>query len=540
MALRTIFKPGHQCGGAYDITNLIHRGPNTETYKAIHRITRQATIVTCSRFLHVDGDPPSKAAFNGTAEKLAALAIADLPRIYGHGVNDGVYWVASQLLDEPTALEYSAQRKSNSPEWLILDALAIAIRVRAVLEKAHALDVLHGNLRPASIRIRGLPNDCDPTLVELGFADLFVLNRTAARANPRYRPPEQIAGDPIDARSDIYSLGMVLYHLIAQAPPYDDKTPVSTSPRLIEMALRELPTPLPELHKHCPTSVWEFVAKAIDKNPAKRFQSTDELEEALEDLTNEVLSDRRIGAFVREQERKLAAHLQAREQATAANEARHAPRHADGAEPTTVPPGADTKRRIQKALAQARAGGLAGDASPSTPRSDGQPSSAPRSAEPDPDSEPVTLPSAHQGAAKGPRRAPQPPWRLRVALAGAALAAGGLAALVAVTHGPARPSAAVAWHPPPMPAPMLPEATARAPAVTTAPTPGPTASASAPHAPAVTSSAAVPRIRHGAAPTTKAPEPAPSGSASDPCMSTFLCPGADPLTGSIPIERVKP
>lgn len=538
--MKTIFEPGRRCGEAYDIANRIFQGPNTETYTAIHRVTRQTAIVTCSRFLHVDGDPPSEATFNSTADKLAVLAIDDLPRTYGHGVNDGVYWIASQFLDEPTILEMHAQRKDKSPEWHIIDALAVAIRVRTILEQAHAFGVLHGNLRPACILIRGLPNDCDPCLLELGYADLFVLNRTAACASPRYRPPEQIAGAPIDARSDIYSLGMTLYHLIAQAPPYEDKAPVSTSPRLLEMAMRELPTPLPELQKFCPTSVWKFVAKAIDKDPANRFQSVGEFGDALEDLTNAVLRDRHIGAFVREQERALAAQARARGQASEPNETRYAPRP-DGSAPTTVPPGADTKRRIQKALAQARAGIVAGNTSPApkTPRNDGLPSGGRRAAdEADPDSAPVTLHSAHQGAAQGRRRVPRSPWVLRVALAGVALVAGGLAARVAFTRAPARPSAAVAWHPPPLPAPAptLPEASTPAPAVTMAPTP-PTASAIAPHAPAVTS-APVPHIRRAApaapSPRTSAtvPEPTPTGSASDPCVSTlFLCPGADPTTG---------
>src|ERR1044072_4377437 len=108
MVMKPIFNTGALCGGTYGIATLIHQGPNTEAYSAAHRITGQSAIVTCSRFLHVAGDPPSVETFKATAEKLAALAIDDIPRIYGYGVHDGVYWIASQFLDEPTIIEMHA------------------------------------------------------------------------------------------------------------------------------------------------------------------------------------------------------------------------------------------------------------------------------------------------------------------------------------------------------------------------------------------------------------------------------------------------
>jgi serine/threonine protein kinase len=539
--MKPIFKPGGRCGGAYDITALVCCGPHAETYAATHRATGESVIVTGSRFLHVEGDPPSEAAFLVAAEKLASLAVREAPRIYGFGVSDGVSWIASQAFNEPTIVEYHALRQDKPPEWRVLDALGVAILVQSILEKAHALGVLHGNLRPACILVCGLPNDCDPRLLELGYADLFMLNRAAARASPRYRPPEQIAGAPIDPRSDVYSLGMAVYHLIAQAPPYADKAPVSTSARLLEMAERELPTPLPELTKHCPRSVWELVAKAIDKDPAKRFQSAGEMGDALEHLTDRILEDRGVGIAVREQGRELASQLRAKGPSGTAT--RPAPRAAAGsAEPTTVPPGADTKRRIRAALAQAREGtGDAGHPSskPSTarktPRSDGQPSRALRSAEPD--SEPVTLPSAHQGIEKRPAQtARRPAWRARIALGGSLLAASGLAALAMIARTPLRPSAAIAWHAPPL---MLPEApTAATPEPVATAAPHPTGSASEPPAPAVSSGTTrLPRVRGSAAPpgpssvgsATSPAEGPPSGPPADPCGIMFLCPGADPM-----------
>ncbi len=538
MAVKPIFKPGQRCGETYEIVGLIHLGPAAETYAALDRVTGKAAILTCSRFSHVEGDPPSEAAFVATAEKLAALAVAEVPRIYGFGVSGGVYWIASQLFDEPTILEMHAKRQDESPEWRILDAIATAIHVQLILGKAHALGVLHGSLRPACILIRGFPNDYAPCLLELGYADLFMLNRAAAQASPRYRPPEQIAGDPIDARSDLYSLGMSLYHVIAQAPPYADKAPVSTSARLLEMVAQELPTPLPELTKHCPTIVWDFVAKAIDKDPARRFQSADEICEALGVLAAQILKDPDVGEFVREQERTPAAELRAK----GPSDTRDAQRVLDGlAGPTTVPPGADTKRRLRAALAQARAGLLGGKPSsgPRTPRNDGQPTSAPRPAEIDPDSDPVTLPSAHRGVTEGspPGGARRPAWRARVALGGSALVVGGLAALVMVARVRTTPSTAVAWPAPPLMLPELPMAATHAPVV---PAPQPASSAVEPSAPAVIPAPArLRRARPRAAPpapsphgSATVPEAPPTGSATDPCKSTlFLCPGTDPSPG---------
>jgi hypothetical protein len=438
-----IFRPGQRCGDFYDITAGLSAEPGAmaESYLAIHRSTRERVIVTCSRFAHVEGDLPSAEAFRARVEKLRALAIDNIAKIYDHGVHDGVYWVASQVIDDPTVVEMHLQRKDKSPEWFVLDSLAVALRVCTILEAASEMDAHHGSLRPACILIRGLPSDCDPFLLEMGHAEIFMLTPSAARATPRYRPPEQLTGGALDARSDIYSLGMCMYHLIANAPPYADEAPASEPVRLQALVLREMPPALTKA-AYCPEAVWRLVERAIAKDPLKRFQSWEELTAELEAVITRVLNEGPMAAFVRDQERQLAENTRAHE---ARRRARGAP--LDGSrEPTTIPPGPDTRRRILAALRNARATvarravGVRGAEPPAALEPEPAPVRTPRNTalqHRDRDSKPVTLPSRQLtvvGVQHGAPRDLLGARRARVAAVALAVLAGAAIGFAAFTH----------------------------------------------------------------------------------------------------------
>lgn len=348
-----IFKPEQRCGGAYDILRFLGGNSAHESYLATHSATRTRAVLTCSTFQHVKGDPPSADAFHEWVERRRRFLAEGVPKIHGGGVDSGVYWVAEQHIDAPKASEVVGHRRTQplSPEWVVLDALAAAALVAFILRAAHEMKIQHGGLTPQCILIDGLPDRYDAVLLGLGRAELFMLDARAARLEPRYRAPEQLEDGVIDARSDIYSLGMVLYALIAGAPPFADRQPADLD-ALCALAEREAPRPLPEI-AFCPGALWSFVARMTAKDPRDRFQTWNEMLASLEETSSQVLRNPRVMAVVREHDEQV---RQVRNEVAGQDEPRN--RAAPAADlangPRTVPPGPETRRQVTLALTRLR------------------------------------------------------------------------------------------------------------------------------------------------------------------------------------------
>lgn len=440
MVAGPIFSAGSRCGDAYEIKRLVARGAAAEWYAAEHAATGAEAIVTCSRFEHIEGDALSREAFSTIADRIRSIPSARFPRIYEWGLAGDVAWIAAQRVAAPALGELRRYRDEVTHAWHVTDALAVTAEAQAILAVAASAGVLHGDLTPERARVVGMPEAFGVVLLDVGFAELFMLNREAARATPRYRSPEQLEGGPIDERSDIYSLGMCAYFGITQMHPYWDKAQMSADPRLLKLALSEMPASLSSAG-YCPKGLRQLVEKAIQKDPEKRFQSWDEFEGELVGVADALLKDSRI----------IAGLMPWLQLAPALAKPEAAP---SSASPSTIPPGADTRRRVACALAEALdelaqkgrapgeqgAGadgsslkGKAGAEEPASPEPAlSGPSSAPES--PEPSSAPSTLPSRHAPplqAGLGSKESVRA-RRTRVAYLLTALLAGALGSFVAI------------------------------------------------------------------------------------------------------------
>lgn len=190
------------------------------------------------------------------------------------------------------SLEDSIEHSKRLP---LERALPIFIQITAGLQHAHANGVLHRDVKPSNIMISEKDTD-NVQLVDFGLAKLQSerdsqrLTSTGARVgSPLYMSPEQASGSEVDTRSDIYSMGCLMYKVLTGKPPLQGETYVET----IMMQRDEVPPLMSDIECGCsfPDEVENLVARALRKDPNDRFQSASELKEALIALADEFLLD---------------------------------------------------------------------------------------------------------------------------------------------------------------------------------------------------------------------------------------------------------
>lgn len=301
MVDESIFKPGEAFGEAYDIDRMLTREIFAETYLATRRSKRESALITCSRFLHVEGGPPPERVFRQDVERLRKLRPRQAPALTDAGTEAGIYWIATRHVEAPTVADLNQKNADKPRVWLVGDTLSAALDVANALGGARQIGVLHGDLSPSRVLVDGLPMEHVLVVTGLGQADLFRLDVGTARSSPRYRSPEQLAGEPIDERSDIFALGMLLYGWLAGAAPFAEQEPLEND-QLITLVEHGQPRPLTEMGVAPP--VWDLVATMIQKDPGRRFQSWLDFIDVLSPFLEDVMVDVMVDAAARRAARR--------------------------------------------------------------------------------------------------------------------------------------------------------------------------------------------------------------------------------------------
>jgi hypothetical protein len=192
------------------------------------------------------------------------------------------------------ALDKVIDSKSSLTDRLAY--LSNVIAVADALAYAHSQHIIHRDLKPANVLVGefgetvvidwGLGKDlADPTEDDAPASENRSVDATVtmfgdAVGTPAYMPPEQARGKRVDERADVYSLGAVLYHLLAGRPPYADTDPESAD-FLLEQVIASAPTPLAELEPEAPADLLALVDKAMAREPEARYPSARELADDL-------------------------------------------------------------------------------------------------------------------------------------------------------------------------------------------------------------------------------------------------------------------
>ncbi|HET7112943.1 MAG TPA: serine/threonine-protein kinase, partial [Pyrinomonadaceae bacterium] len=236
--------------------------------------------------------------FRQEARAILALNHPNIITVYEIGETEDKYYIATEYIEGETL------RQCLWREPLKLDeALGVAIQVTMALEAAHAEGIVHRDIKPENIMLREDRFVRDRIVKVLDFGLAKLTDRDSTNADPEavtipisetnpgiimgtsgYMSPEQAEGDVIDTRSDVFSLGVVLYEMIAGQPPFKGRTDSHTRVSIIDHE----PSPLSQHVPDIPRQLDRIVAKALAKDKLKRYQTITDLKLDLEQLRDEV------------------------------------------------------------------------------------------------------------------------------------------------------------------------------------------------------------------------------------------------------------
>lgn len=266
-------------GDRYDVGQVIGRGGMAEVYEGTdRRLNRRVAI----KVLRPDlaRDPMFQERFRREAQSAAGLNHPNIVAIYDTGedlIDDG----ANQVSIPYIVMEYVdgvtlRHMLNNGPRILPERALEVVAGVLAALDYAHRHGIVHRDIKPANIMIN---SHGDAKVMDFGIARAMsdaatsVTATSAVMGTAQYLSPEQARGESVDARSDIYSTGCVLYELLTSNPPFNGESPVS----IAYQHVNELPKVPSSIDPSIPTTLDAITMTALTKSPASRYQTAAEM-----------------------------------------------------------------------------------------------------------------------------------------------------------------------------------------------------------------------------------------------------------------------
>ncbi len=229
--------------------------------------------------------PESLASDEGFVERFLrearAAAKLDHPnviRVLDAGSAEGAHYIVMEYVDGTDLQKIVERRKKIG----VRDTLSVAKHVALALAAAHKLGIVHRDIKPANILItkNGTVKVSDFGLARHVQADGQVTRPDEMVGTPHYISPEQARAEKVDGRSDIYSLGATLYCLLTGKPPFSGPSALSIVLKHTDPNAR--PTPVRRLEPSVPETVEALVEKAMAKDPARRFQTAEELAEEVD------------------------------------------------------------------------------------------------------------------------------------------------------------------------------------------------------------------------------------------------------------------
>jgi serine/threonine protein kinase len=285
--------------GPYEVVAPLGAGGMGEVYRARDmRLRREVAIKVLPQ--EVAQDPDRLRRFELEARSASALNHPNILTVYdvgNVGNQEGTRFLVTELLDGRTLREMLRDGPVSSRT-----ALELGVQITQGLAAAHEKGIVHRDLKPENLFVTtdgrakildfGLARVVPPASPEPDTAAPTVtrgLTRSGAMLGTvGYMSPEQVRGDKVDSRSDIFAFGCVLYEMLGGRRPFAGET----SADAISAILKDEPTPLAEVRPSLPSSVSTVVHRCLEKDPHRRFQSTRDLAFALEMLSPESSSGR--------------------------------------------------------------------------------------------------------------------------------------------------------------------------------------------------------------------------------------------------------
>jgi eukaryotic-like serine/threonine-protein kinase len=262
-------------GGRYLVESELGRGGMATVFKGTDTVLGRPVAVKVLSPQY-SGDANFVTRFRREAQAAASLNHPNLVSVYDTGTDDGVHFIVMEYVEAKTLADYLAGGGRIMPER----SIEIAEAVCDALSVAHAHGIIHRDIKPANVMIT---SKGDVKVTDFGIARVITgadtLAQTAAvLGTASYLSPEQAQSQPVDQRSDIYSLGVALYEMVTGRPPFSGDSPVMVASKHV----LEQPTPPSKLNPDVSPELEAVIMKAMAKNPDNRYQDAEEMKADLE------------------------------------------------------------------------------------------------------------------------------------------------------------------------------------------------------------------------------------------------------------------
>ena len=261
---------GKLLGGRYEIIEKIGNGGMATVYKATDKVLKRYVAVKILRDEFTTDEEFIK-RFEVEAQSAARLTHPNIVSIYDVGVDGNLYYIVMELIQGKTLKEIIIKEKGPLPwKW----SINVAIQIASALEMAHRNNIIHRDIKPHNIIIT---EDGIAKVTDFGIAKA-VSNSTITAfgttiGSVHYFSPEHARGGFTDAKSDLYSLGVVMYEMVTGRVPFDADTPVSVALK----HMQEQPEEPIELNPNLPVAVNKIIMRALQKDTTLRYQSASEM-----------------------------------------------------------------------------------------------------------------------------------------------------------------------------------------------------------------------------------------------------------------------
>lgn len=263
-------------GNRYELIEKVGEGGMAEVYKAKCKLLNRFVAVKILKDEY-SNNTEFVNKFNREASAVASLSHNNIVNIYDVGSENNINYIVMEFVKGKTLKQIIKEKGKLKCS----EAINIAIQISKALECAHKNNIIHRDIKPHNILVT------DENLVKVtdfGIAkasnSVTIINTTKVVGSAHYFSPEQARGSIVDARTDIYSLGVVLYEMVTGRVPYDGETPVSLALKHIQEPL----TPPQKINPDIPNSLNNLILKAMEKDPISRYQTAKEMLSDLEML----------------------------------------------------------------------------------------------------------------------------------------------------------------------------------------------------------------------------------------------------------------
>jgi serine/threonine-protein kinase len=254
-------------GGRYALHRQIGAGGMGRVFEAVDRQTGERVAVKLM-FARKEAEPKALLRFQQEGALLLGMSHPNIVRVYGSFVEEHASCIAMELLEGSTLAE--VLREGPLP---LERAKSLILQILSALEAAHERGIVHRDVKPQNVMVL---NGDQVKVMDFGVArlarsgtDTTLTTTGMSLGTPLYMAPEQIHGDKVDARTDLYAAGALLYHMLTGRRPFEAEDPLAVA----FMQVNEAPVTLRALRPRLPGEWDAVVLRALAKSPADRFQS---------------------------------------------------------------------------------------------------------------------------------------------------------------------------------------------------------------------------------------------------------------------------